>query len=370
MNGASLRFFSRRPPGAWGHVPFLAPWWGEPKDDPDSLHLGQFAGWASAQDLPFGPTDDPSQADFFVLSISWKIVTSNPEAQAFADAEIAAAGKADRRIVIFFDSDHDTPIDWPAHAVVFRFSIYADTRHPCEYSIPTFSQDFLVQQRGGRLVPREKVDQPSVGFCGYAPPLGCGFSSGALRESCRYLLYRLGWLSNRRHLIAHTPRVQALRALRRTRGVRTAFLLRNQFAFNRWGVLQPGGTPQSATQQRREFIENLDTTDYALCARGLANCSIRFYEAVSLGRIPLFVNTRCVLPYDFVCDWRSVCVWVEETELCRIGDILRRRHAETASEEFVARQHRARERYERWIRPEGFFRELPRHWLPDWQSPA
>ncbi|MBC8008992.1 MAG: exostosin family protein, partial [Burkholderiales bacterium] len=153
----------------------------------------------------------------------------------------------------------------------------------------------------------------------------------------------------------------ALLALRRAARITTRFLVRDAFAFNRWGVLQPGGTPESAARQRAEFVANLDDADYALCARGLANCSIRLYEAISLGRIPLFVNTRCVLPYEWLVNWRSVCVCVDENELPHIADILRDDHARFTPSEFATRQRLARELFERWIRPEGFFAELHRH---------
>lgn len=355
------KLYARRYEGSAQFVPFLAPWWGAPKEDASSLHAGQFAKWEASRPMQYQLAETPAEADVFVLSIPWKLTRSNPQALAFAEAQIREAGALGKKIIIFFDSDHDDPIPWPAHAVVFRFSIYSDTRGRGEFSIPTFSQDFLVQHYGGVLKLREKSAIPSVGFCGYAPPVGCRPSKNSLREVARYAAYRSKLLKNRRQLIAHAPRVQAIRALQRTRGVEARFIVRDQFAFNRWGVLQPGGTPETAAQQRREFIENLNNTDYALCARGLANCSIRFYEAISLGRIPIFVNTQCVLPYDWMVDWKKACFWVEETDLADIGPRLREYHAALSPEEFAAKQRLARELFESWISPEGFFGELHRH---------
>jgi hypothetical protein len=355
------KLFSRRY-GPGTHVPFLAPWWGVANEDASSLHSGQFARWAASRPAAYTLVDNPADADVFVLSIPWKLTRSDPAARVFAEEEMAAAGKLGRRILIFFDSDHDDPMPWPEHAIVFRFSIYSDTRPKNEFSIPTFSQDFLAQNFGGVLKLREKSAVPSVGFCGYAPPVGCRLSKNIAREIARYVGYRAGLLKNRRPLVAHAPRVQAIRALRRTAGVDARFIVRDQFAFNRWGVLQPGGTPETAARQRGEFIENLNTTDYALCARGLANCSIRFYEAISLGRIPLFVNTHCVLPYDWIVDWKKACCWIEEPDLARVGPLLREYHAKLTPEEFAAKQRLARELFEKWISPEGFFGELHRHW--------
>jgi hypothetical protein len=126
-------------------------------------------------------------------------------------------------------------------------------------------------------------------------------------------------------------------------------------------VLQPGGTPASDARQRTEFLDNLNGTDYAVCVRGLANCSIRFYEAVSLGRIPLFVNTQCVLPYDWLVDWKKACLWIEETDLPRIGGLLRDHHARLSPADFAAQQHLVRGLFEQWLSPEGFFGQLYRH---------
>lgn len=343
------------------HVPFLAPWWGIANEDAASLHSGQFARWAAARPPHYTLVEQPAEADVFVLSIPWKLTRSDPAARAFAEEEIQTAGRHGRKILIFFDSDHDDPIPWPEHAIVFRFSIYSDSRRKNEFSIPTFSQDFLAKNFGGVLQLRPKAAVPSVGFCGYAPPVGCRLSKNTAREIGRYVAYRAGLFKNRRQLIAHAPRVQAIWALRRTSGVEARFIVRDQFAFNRWGVLQPGGTPETAARQRAEFIENLNTTDYALCARGLANCSIRFYEAISLGRIPLFVNTQCVLPYDWIVDWKKACCWIEEKDLIRIGARLREEHAQLTAEEFAAKQQLARALFEKWISPEGFFGELHRH---------
>jgi hypothetical protein len=355
-----FKLHARRYEGHGAHVPFLAPWWGAPPEDAASLHNGQFAAWASVRPAAYTLVATPGEADVFVLSIPWKLTRGNPAARAFADAEIRAAGNLGRKIVIFFDSDHDEAIAWPAHALVFRFSIYRDTRRPNEFAIPVFSQDFLAQRHAGVLRLREKAPVPSVGFCGYAPPLGCHWSAHTVREMLRYAAYRLKLLRHR-HSIAHAPRVRALRVLRRAAGVEKRFLVRDQFAFNRWGVLQPGGTPGSAARARADFLDNLDGTDYALCARGLANCSIRFYEAISLGRIPLFVNTQCVLPYDWLVDWDQACVRVEEADLPRLGGILRDHHARVTPAEFAAQQRLARRLFEQWVRPEGFFGEMHRH---------
>jgi hypothetical protein len=357
-----FKLFARPFPGNVPHVPFLAPWWGVPFEDPASLNCGQYRAWSLSRPAHYQLVDQARGADVFILSIPWKAVRTNPAARAFADEQIREAAAYGAQIVIFFDSDHDDPVAWPDHAIVLRFSIYADARHPREFAIPPFSQDLLPS--GRPLQVREKSGTPSVSFCGYAPPLGCRRNHRAIREVARYAAYRTTGLDRRRAWIAHAPRVRAILKLKNSPGLKTSFLLRDSFAFNQWGVLQPGGTTSNANRQRAEFVENLANSDYSLAARGLANCSIRFSEALSLGRTPLFVNTHCVLPYDWIVDWKSVCVWVEEADIAEIGKILCERHLEIPAVEFEARQAKARAMYQQWLSPEGYFNELYRHFSP------
>lgn len=48
--------------------------------------------------------------------------------------------------------------------------------------------------------------------------------------------------------------------------------------------------------------------------RGGGNFSVRFYETLAMGRIPILVNTDCLLPLANTIDWKKHCVWVEEND--------------------------------------------------------
>ena len=61
-----------------------------------------------------------------------------------------------------------------------------------------------------------------------------------------------------------------------------------------------GGDPDAQLQARTGYVENLVASDYVLCARGAGNFSYRLYETLSCGRIPVFVDTDCVLPHEDV----------------------------------------------------------------------
>jgi len=111
------------------------------------------------------------------------------------------------------------------------------------------------------------------------------------------------------------PRRRAVEALARCTRLDPLIVERGQF----WGGTA-GDRSSEAQRVRREYAASLAAGEYALCVRGAGNFSFRLYEALSCGRIPVFVDTDCVLPDEDHVDWRSLCVYVDESELPRLEE--------------------------------------------------
>jgi hypothetical protein len=159
---------------------------------------------------------------------------------------------------------------------------------------------------------------------------------------------------------AHTSvRAKALRLLRDHDGIDTNFLERERFL---GGAISRGRLDPAAMRRvRDEYVRNMVESDYVLCSRGAGNFSYRLYETLSCGRIPVFVETDTVLPYDFVLDWRDYCVWVDESELESIGDRVLAFHNNLGEHEFVELQRECRRFWEEYLAPEGFFGRFHEH---------
>ncbi|MEB3359624.1 MAG: exostosin family protein, partial [Synechococcales bacterium] len=114
-------------------------------------------------------------------------------------------------------------------------------------------------------------------------------------------------------------------------------------------------------QVRRDYVQNMVESDYVLCCRGLGNYSFRLYEALSCGRIPVLINTDCVLPYDFWIDYKDYCIWVEEREISDLPEIVADFHARLSPQAFIAHQQNCRALWEHYLSPRGFFSNLHRH---------
>ena len=122
--------------------------------------------------------------------------------------------------------------------------------------------------------------------------------------------------------------------------------------------------PEVVSRSQLEFLQNLLESDYILCARGNGNYSFRLYEALACGRIPLFIDTDCVLPFDFAIDWKRFGVWVDQVDdphLRSVADRVAEFHASISGEEFEELQVACRRLWEEWLSPEAFFANFHRH---------
>ena len=255
-------------------------------------------------------------------------------------ARVAAAARAaGKPTAVFAGGDEYAAI--PEAALALETSLVRSRRRPNEFGLPAWSEDFVSAHLGGELRVRQKGAKPVVGFCGLAPRR-------------RRFIGRL-----RTHAAHAGIRGRALQLLRAHDAVATNFLERAQFL----GGAVAGGAVDVATMQRvrLEYVRNMVESDYVLCARGAGNFSYRLYETLSCGRIPVFVDTDCVLPLDFAADWRAHCVWVDESELDSIGDRVAEFHEALGDDEFVDLQRACRRFWEEYVAPEGFFAHFHEH---------
>ncbi len=248
--------------------------------------------------------------------------------------QAAEEAQAQQKPCCFFhQADSATPIVLP-WGTCFRASLLASRQTPCERVFPAFADD-LLREYGGEVPLRPYHAEPTVGFCGYV---------GTWAYRCLYTLQ--GRMDKVRGL---SLRSRLLKTLSQTPEVRCNFIRRDKF----WGggVSRFGSNQDVRQTVRTEYLTNTLDSDYVMCVRGAGNFSYRFYEALSMGRIPLFVNTDCELPFAKQIDWRSHCVWVEEEEMDRAGSILREFHASLTAEQFHDLQRRNRKMWEDYLRP-------------------
>ncbi len=339
-----------------------------PPGQPHAIMLYPFLGLIQPQDL--GQPDSHRFDLYMQLGQRYFSMVPLPEAEVIvAPGEWIAGGvnesirqladeasRFDKPLVIFFNNDSSESIEIKG-SVIFRTSFYRSTRQPNEFAFPGWSEDFVHTYLGGQLVLRQKQIQPVIGYCGYTT---MGPRSSNNRQ---WLAKGYQWLANRGIVTLHHPgarlRSRSVYHLSHSRYVQTNFVIRNTF----WNgaILHGQMDSQVAQQSRCEFVQNMVESDYILCTRGAGNFSYRLYETLSCGRIPVFIDTDCVLPYDHLINWRDYCVWVEESELGSIAEKVAAFHEALSSQEFLELQRACRALWEEWLSPTGFFANFHRH---------
>lgn len=329
-------------PGGLSPVPLLYPLWGvDPPRDAADPSSGRYDAYlAVGRDLfELVPLVDAEAA---IFPASWGAVSDDEGAVALARRLAAEAAEAGVPACVFYWHDSAAPL--PVDGVwVFRTSLYRSRRRPHEFAQPAWSEDLLERYWGGELQVRPKRERPVVGFCGNAP----GGSAP------RRLVRRVRGVGD------GGVRRRALAALARSSEVETNFIVRGGF----WGADRPGAAAADPLVVRREYVANLLASDYGLCVRGNGNFSYRLYETLSLGRIPVFVDTDCVLPYEDLIPWRELCVWVDGRDLGRIGERVAAFHGALADGEFEELQRRCRRVWLEWLSPQGWFANFHRHFV-------
>ena len=348
-----LKIFSDKKylPSPWNPVFLLAPFWEKYSGNGTSSSDIKF------DQFPFemAPLED---ADFAVVPIDWMRVRgvswSSRVDRKLQDLEIQFvqnAEQAGKPVIVFFTgdcSDEEIPIK---NAAIFRGSIYRSRKKPNDFAFPYFCGDFVKGHFSNELPVRHKREKPVVGFCGFARKKSWEMR---LKEP----LYHAVMLARQRRLglspyTGQILRTRALEILENSSRVDTNFIKRDNSFF--------GKRSEQKEKARFEYVHNMVESDYLLCCRGVANYSNRLYEILSCGRIPVFIDTDCVLPYEFEIDWKKYCVWVDEKELPWIDEKVADFHSQLSPKEFIDLQHECRKLWKEWLSPEGFFNNLYRH---------
>jgi hypothetical protein len=298
--------------------------------------------------------DDPGQADAVVVPLDWYWVrgpswASRPDRRlARRLAEVVELGTQHNvPVVIFFTGDRSSDRVALDGAVVFREGGYRSRSRALDRSMPAFVDD-LVTTHLGSAVLIDRPSRPTVGFCGLAARRT---SAGDRSREAAALALSLAYnrTAQPSQYTGENLRCDAMDALQRHHGVETDFIVRTKSVFF--------GQTDTA-DVRTQFVDNMVANAYTLCIRGSGNYSYRLYEAMSMGRIPVIVDTDLALPRDDVIPWSEIAVWAAADQVDRLGDVVEAFHERLSPGDFVDLQHRLRQIWLDHLRPQAWLADL------------
>jgi len=214
-------------------------------------------------------------------------------------------------IWVYAAGDFGCSIDRP-NVSTFRFGGFKSKLQALSHIMPSFLVDPYksVVKNDFFVLPKHK--RPNIGFVGNA--------NGSLIKFCKeYILYARRNLVN---TIVKNPedyhpfypsgwkRSQLLKKISKEDKLKSNFILRNKYR----GRDKNAGSEEDSTI---EFFNNIQNNLYVFCLRGNGNFSVRFYEALIMGRIPVLIDTDVKLPLEDQVDWNKHCLVVSENSIIR-----------------------------------------------------
>ena len=251
-------------------------------------------------------------------------------------------------VFVFAFGDFSYEVNFDPRVYVFLISSYKSRLRPHDVLVPTTARSFESIPR----VPHKKREKPLVSFCGYA-----GFKTKI--QWLKYLLKNLKWdlaalyspLLRARKLGIYWRR-RAMKVLQRSSYVRTNFIIRRSFS---GAVRTIELSPENA---RKEFIDSIVDSDFVLTPKGDGNYSNRFLETLSLGRIPILIDTDTPLPGENSIPYEKIIVRVPMQEVEKTAEYVRRFYEALTDEEWKERQNLAHQIFETHLKQDVFFRNF------------
>lgn len=134
-------------------------------------------------------------------------------------------------------------------------------------------------------------------------------------------------------------------------GLKTNFILRDSYIFN----LQEN--------HKKEFEDNMNENLFTLCYRGRGNFSVRFYETLMRGRIPIQINSSSIFPYVDEIDYSEIGIFIEEEDLEKIDleKLIQDYYYSKSHDELLRIQKNNRRIYEEYFHPDIYFSQIFRN---------
>lgn len=117
-------------------------------------------------------------------------------------------------------------------------------------------------------------------------------------------------------------------------------------------------SPQELAERQERFRRVTRASLTVLCPPGVGPQSIRLYETLYYGRIPVLFTRKVRYPLEHLIDYERFCFFIDEDEIMETGPVLSRLLAEHSTEELRERCVLACKIWNRYFRRDLFSRRV------------
>ncbi len=235
----------------------------------------------------------------------------------------------------------------------FRLSGFKSKLSENTITIPSFITDPYKRIINKEFYPISKMDVPIIGFVGHA---NAGFFKlfieliNFMRINIKRTIFNL-YKDYQSFYPSGVKRFKILKKLKSNKKIKTNFILRKKY---RAGVK----SKIKRYQTTLEFYNNIYNNPYIFCMRGVGNFSVRFYETIAVGRIPVLIDTDCSLPLSETINWESHALIIDSKNENIVDKLLINFHNKICKKDFINMQINNRLLWEKKLKRVSFFIEI------------
>lgn len=292
--------------------------------------------------------DQPVDADVFIFPINYFSINQKGYQQQF-NSLYQLAKTNHKKLLVYTGGDYGKSF-MDSTIITWRNAGFKKTNDDPTIIIPALMNDPLEREDlEFKILPYKK--SPYISFTGFATPSifeNLRISLSTIKANLKRVLKKD--LSDAQSIYnAAGKRFSYLKKLESSNSVTTNFIYRDKY---RAGAV----TAQQREQSTHEFFENLNHSPYTFCLRGAGNFSVRFYETLACGRIPVLVDTDVQLPLENLINWdQHICrVLPHENIVNKLLEF----HKNHSSQTFEKLQESNRILYEEYLVRHAYFCKL------------
>jgi hypothetical protein len=307
----------------------------------------------SKEDFNF--VDRISESNIAILTMSWLYYNVTDQKEKAIDF-IKKANNLNIPVLVLIPGDNGMDVPKGLNIIVLRAQGYKSKLNERHYCMPVFINDPLkLYYNSTEVAARTYEKRPVVGFCGQANKSRIEALKDIFKTTIKNVFYYMKIRRQTPHALMAPKylRAKLVYKILNDERVNSNFIIRKKY---RAGV--NSNEQKDKHKTTLEFFDNILHSDYVLCVRGAGNFSVRLYETLAMGRIPVFVNTDCMLPLSNEVEWKDHVVWVEYNERNRIIEKVEDYHNKLSETELNNQFEKNRKLWETKLQLKPYFEEL------------
>lgn len=258
------------------------------------------------------------------------------------------AKAASKPLWIFTGGDYGFTNNYD-NVITFRLGGFKSKLPESTFIFPSFVSDpYKILKQDFNTI--KKTNLPQLGFVGHADASFNKYIKEAILYFKRGIKNHLSniEIDRQKFYPSGYKRGNYLNSFKRSSKLKTDFIYRKQY---RAGAKNE----EDKKKTTLEFYDNMYRNPYTFCMRGEGNFSVRFYETIAMGRIPIVLDTDFKLPLDALINWEEHCLIIKDNRGESLITQIINFHNSITPVEFNQMQERNRKLWINLLSREPFF---------------